>query len=98
MSEITPPARVAPFAVALAADVTPARHDIDSEMGTGRFILLHDPAAPDAWGGTFRVVCFAQAPLETEIGVDPFVADVAGGTGTRRRREGESGFDGEMRG
>jgi hypothetical protein len=63
--------------VALAADVTPARHGVDSPLGTGRFILLHDPAAPEAWGGEFRVVCFAQAPLETEIGVDPFLADVA---------------------
>jgi hypothetical protein len=24
-----------------------------------------------------RVICFAQAPLETDIGLDPFVADVA---------------------
>jgi hypothetical protein len=45
-------------------------------LGTGRFILLYDPAGQDAWGGRFRVVCFAQAPLETDIGLDPFVADV----------------------
>ena len=32
---------------------------------------------PEAWGGRFRVVCFAQAPLETDIGLDPFLADVA---------------------
>jgi len=57
--------------------VTPARHDEDSELGTGRFVLLHDPDAPEAWGGVFRVVCFVQAPLETDIGVDPFLADVA---------------------
>ena len=24
-----------------------------------------------------RIICYAQAPLETEIGLDPFVADVA---------------------
>ena len=40
-------------------------------------MLLYDPSAPDAWGGPFRVICFAQAPLETEIGIDPFLADVA---------------------
>lgn len=77
ITEIPAPGRVAPWSVALAADITPARHEADSELGTGRFILLHDPSGPEAWGGTFRVVCFAQAPLETDIGVDPFVADVA---------------------
>jgi hypothetical protein len=77
ITEIPAPGSLAPFSVALAADVTPARHGVDSPLGTGRFILLHDPAAPEAWGGEFRVVCFAQAPLETEMGVDPFLADVA---------------------
>ncbi|MCP2030797.1 hypothetical protein L1277_000861 [Okibacterium sp. HSC-33S16] len=75
--EIPAPGNLAPFAVALAADVTPTRHGADSELGTGRFILLYDPAEPEAWGGPFRIVCFAQAPLETEIGLDPFLAEVA---------------------
>lgn len=77
VTEIPSPGNLAPYAVAFAADVTPARHDADSERGTGRFILLHDPSEPDAWGGDFRVVCFVGAPLETDIGVDPFLADVA---------------------
>ena len=77
VTEIVAPSGVAPWSLALAADVTPARHGNDSELGTGRFILLHDPEQPDSWGGAFRVVCFAQAPLETELGVDPFLADVA---------------------
>lgn len=77
VTEIAAPGGLAPYSIALAADVTPARHSNDSDLGTGRFILLYDPSEPDAWGGRFRVVCFAQAPLETEIGVDPFLADVA---------------------
>jgi hypothetical protein len=76
VSEIPAPGNLAPFSIALAADVSPARHGSDSELGTGRFILLYDPSTPDAWGGDFRVVCFAQAPLETDIGLDPFLADV----------------------
>lgn len=44
--------------------------------GTGRFVLLHDPEEPGAWGGSWRIVLFAQAPLETEIGTDPLLADV----------------------
>jgi hypothetical protein len=75
--EITAPANLAPHAVALAANVSPSRHGTDSDLGTGRFILLHDEDEPEAWGGRFRIVCFAQAPLETDIGTDPFLADVA---------------------
>lgn len=75
--EIPAPASLAPDAIALAGDVRPDAHAIDSEYGTGRFILLHDGDEPDAWGGPWRVVCFAQAPLEPEIGTDPLLADVA---------------------
>jgi hypothetical protein len=77
VNEIPSPGNLAPYSIALSADVTPARHGSDSDLGTGRFILLHDPEAPEAWGGVFRVVCFSQAPLETDIGIDPFLADVA---------------------
>jgi len=76
ITEIPAPGQLAPHAVALAADVRPARHGDDSDLGTGRFILLYDPDEPEAWGGPFRIVCFAQAPLETDIGLDPFLADV----------------------
>jgi hypothetical protein len=77
VTEIPAPGSLAPNAIALAADVTPARHGVDSPLGTGRFILLHDPSAPEAWGGEFRVVCFAQSPLDTDMGLDPFMAEVA---------------------
>jgi hypothetical protein len=77
VSEISSPGNLAPYSLALAADVSPSRHASDSELGTGRFIMLFDPDEPEAWGGPFRIVCFAQAPLETEIGLDPFLADVS---------------------
>ncbi len=77
VTEMAAPANLAPFSIAFAADVIPATHNEDSDLATGRFVLLYDPSAPDAWGGVFRVVCYAQAPLETDIGVDPFLADVA---------------------
>ena len=77
ITEIPAPGRLAPWSFALSGDVTPARHSTDSELGTGRFVLLYDPESPEAWGGRFRVICFAQAPLETEMGVDPLLADVA---------------------
>jgi hypothetical protein len=74
--EIPSPSRVAPHSIALSADVSGADHGVDSDLGTGRFIALHDPDEPEGWYGSFRVVTFAQAPLEPEIGVDEFVADV----------------------
>lgn len=76
--EIPAPANLAPDALALAGDVRPDDDGgIDSPYGTGRFILLHDPDEPEPWGGAWRIVCFAQAPLESEIGTDPLLADVA---------------------
>lgn len=77
VTTITAPTGLAPYAHALAADVNPARHADDSDLGTGRLIVLYDPEEPEAWGGPVRIVCFAQAPLETDIGLDPFVAEVA---------------------
>lgn len=74
--EIPAPQGLAPESVALAADVRPDE-DGGSIYGTGRFVLLHDPEEPEAWGGAWRIVCFAQAPLEPEIGTDPLLTDVA---------------------
>ncbi|MFD5214915.1 DUF3000 domain-containing protein [Microbacterium sp. NPDC058345] len=74
--EIPSPSGLAPFSLALAADVRPDDHG-ESVYGTGRFVLLHDPEEPSAWDGAWRIVAFAQAPLEPEIGTDPLLADVA---------------------
>ncbi|MGO1920377.1 MAG: DUF3000 domain-containing protein [Microbacterium sp.] len=73
--EIAAPQGLAPFSVAFAADVRPGENG-DSIYGTGRLVLLHDPDEPPAWGGPWRIVAFAQAPLEPEIGTDPLLADV----------------------
>jgi hypothetical protein len=77
LGEIPAPTGLAPYAIALAGDVRPTRHGVDSLLGTGRFVLLYDPESPEAWGGTFRVVCFAQAPLDIEMALDPMMTDVA---------------------
>jgi hypothetical protein len=75
--EIPAPAGLAPDAIALAGEVRPESEGADSPYGSGRFILLHDPEEPAPWDGAWRIVCYAQAPLETDIGVDPMLADVA---------------------
>lgn len=70
--EMPAPQRIAPYAAALSADVTVDEVDI----GTGRFILLHDPAGNDAWDGTFRCVVYARAEVEVDMVSDPMLAEV----------------------
>jgi hypothetical protein len=66
------PQRIAPYASALSADVT-----VDGiDVGTGRIILLHDPAGNDAWEGTFRCVAYARAEIEPAMITDPLLAEV----------------------
>ncbi|WP_309647620.1 DUF3000 domain-containing protein [Nocardioides sp.] len=70
--EMPAPQRIAPHAAALSADVT-----VDGvDVGTGRIILLHDPAGNDAWDGTFRCVAYARAEIELDMITDPLLADV----------------------
>lgn len=76
-AEIPAPNDVAPDAIAFAGDVHPPDHGIDSQLGTGRFILLHDRERPEPWDGELRIVIYAQAPLEREIGSDPLLPEVA---------------------
>lgn len=68
------PQRIAPHASALSADLS-----VDGEeVGTGRLILLHDPAGNDAWGGqTFRCVAYCRVDIEIEHAGDQFLGEVA---------------------
>lgn len=77
IAHIGAPSSLAPYSLAFGADVEPAPGESGSEWGTGRFVVLYDPAEPEEWEGPWRVVCFAQAPLEPEIGADPLLIDVA---------------------
>ena len=100
LAEIPAPARLAPFAVALGAEVmasgsagatTPVHgpaamalaaaagteDDEDTELATGRFILLHDPDGSAVWDGEFRIVTYIRAQLEHEMGNDEMLGTVA---------------------
>ena len=70
--EMPAPQRIAPFASALSADVTVDGDDV----GTGRIVLLHDPAGNDAWEGTFRCVAYARAEIDLEMANDPLLGEV----------------------
>lgn len=89
--EVPAPARVAPQAFALSAEVIArdlghfaSSGGFDDEealsetaVANGRFVVLHDPAGQDAWQGTMRVVVFARADLDDEMAGDPPLAGVA---------------------
>ncbi|MDQ3627272.1 MAG: DUF3000 domain-containing protein [Actinomycetota bacterium] len=72
LEELPAPQRIAPYARAVTADLV-----VDGvELGTGRLVLLHDPAGNDAWHGTFRCVAFARAEIEPEMTTDPALSAV----------------------
>lgn len=72
LEEAPAPQRLAPYAIALTAEVVVE----DEDLGTGRLVVLHDPDGQEAWGGTFRIVAFVKADLEPEMAADPLLAEV----------------------
>jgi Protein of unknown function (DUF3000) len=70
---LRPPQRLAPYSYAIAADVTGPD---GAELATGRLVLLHDPDGGEAWDGVLRLVSFASAELEEQIGSDPMLPAV----------------------
>lgn len=76
LEEVPPPTRIAPWALALTAEVNPT-YDPDDLLAHGRFVVLHDPEGQDAWDGTFRVIVLMKAYLENEMGADPLLGSVA---------------------
>lgn len=71
--EVPAPARLAPFGVALGAEVLVE----GEELATGRFILFHDPHGSQLWDGTFRIVTYVRAQLEADMGNDALLGNVA---------------------
>lgn len=79
LAEAPAPQRLAPWAVALTADLVgpggPGDADPE-ELATGRLVVLHDPAGQEAWQGGFRVVTFLRADLDPEMVADPLLPEV----------------------
>jgi len=72
VEEIPAPAKIAPFAAAISADITSA----GQELGSGRLVLLHDPAGNPSWDGDFRCVSFCRATADPEMVTDPLLPEV----------------------
>ena len=71
--DVPAPRTLAPFATAVAATV---RAD-GTEVASGRFVLLYDPAGQQGWAGPLRVIVYIRADLEPEIAADPMLGEVA---------------------
>jgi hypothetical protein len=72
LREAPAPRKLAPYAIAVAADVSRG----DLQVATGRFVVLHDPAGQDGWRGDTRIVAFVSADVESEMAADPALAAV----------------------
>jgi hypothetical protein len=70
---LRPPQRLAPWSYAISADVRNAAGD---ELATGRLVLLHDPDGVEAWDGVLRLVAFASAELDDQMGTDDLLPAV----------------------
>lgn len=70
ISEAPAPTRLAPHAYACTADIG------DPEIGTGRFVLLHDPSRPTSWESDTRVVAYVEADIDAEMAEDQLLTDV----------------------
>ncbi len=66
------PARLAPHGFAQTVEVTLN----DSLVGTGRLVILHDPAGQPSWEGTTRVISYVDADIDLEVAADPMLPEV----------------------
>lgn len=77
LTEVPAPTRIAPNALAMSAEVVTAGVlDEGDELASGRFVLLHDPSAPEPWDGVWRAVTFARAVFDPELANDPMLGAV----------------------
>ena len=79
LGTIRPPQRPAPFSHAVGLEVAHADEEnvpVDSEGDAfGRLILLHSPAAEEAWEGSMRLVAYIQADMDDAVASDPLLPD-----------------------
>jgi hypothetical protein len=69
LETVPAPQKLAPFSLAMTADVL-------EDAATGRFVLLHDPAGQEGWGGEWRCVTFARAAIDVEMASDPLLPEI----------------------
>jgi Protein of unknown function (DUF3000) len=86
--DVPAPRTLAPFATAFAATARIG----GTEVVSGRFVLLYDPAGQPGWAGPLRVIVYIRADLEPEIAADPMLGEVAWSWLTEALDAGTSGY------
>jgi hypothetical protein len=77
ISEVPAPAKLAPYSLALNAEVFQLDHTGEEyEIATGRFVLLHDPEGQDGWSGNYRCVTYVRADVDRDMSNDPLLFDL----------------------
>lgn len=71
VTEAPAPKRLAPHAYAVTAEV-----GVEPEVGSGRFVLLHDPSRPESWQSDTRVVVYVETDIDPEMAADQLLTDV----------------------
>ncbi len=74
LEEVPGPAQIAPHSLAVSAHVLTLGSA--AALASGRFVVLYDPAVPEAWESQWRVVSFARAELEPEFAADQMLGEV----------------------
>jgi len=69
LEAVPAPQKLAPHALAMTADVL-------EDAATGRFVLLHDPAGQEGWGGQWRCGTFARSAIDLEMASDPLLPEI----------------------
>ncbi|GAA1572338.1 DUF3000 domain-containing protein [Actinomadura kijaniata] len=83
LEDMPAPQRLAPYAAALSATVyregTGPGGDgtEETEVASGRLIVLYDPEGRSGWTGGFRIVAYIRADLDPEIAADELIGSVA---------------------
>jgi hypothetical protein len=70
--DVPAPRTLAPYALALAATI----ETDDTEIATGRLVLLYDPSGQSGWPGPLRLIAYIHADLDPEIAADPLIGQV----------------------
>jgi Protein of unknown function (DUF3000) len=73
LSSVRAPQRLAPWAYALAGELTGPD---DIPEATGRLVLLYDPDGQEMWDGVLRLVSYVRAELDGGLAGDPMLPEV----------------------
>ena len=77
LEEVPAPQKLAKYSFAFSADVSNGlTGDAEDGVGSGRFVILHEPGGQDTWESEFRCVTFMSADVEPDMHEDPMLPEV----------------------